>query len=122
MANISKMSLTQLADLFGEIDTQEKILSEFKARIRNQLVTRTSAEHVYGDNYTVFLLKKTRRSLDKKAFISRYGQRIYDLLQKESDPFIITKVVPVVTQEKAKDVNILSRNFEGLGIVSAKAV
>ena len=117
---VSRLTQAELADVYGQLDMEEKRLSEMKNRIKAQIKTRDpAAKKVYGSQYTVALIEKSRGSFDKDAFIKKYGQKTYDHFYTKGAPYIEFRVDPIEETIAPKNEHVLSIEIPNFGVVTA---
>lgn len=84
-------SLAQLAELYGELDAQEKALKEAKLAVRAEFEARNAdAGRIDGDTYYVNFALRETKTLDKKAVIEALGQDWVDANSKSTAAVVLT--------------------------------
>jgi len=121
--SISKMSVTELVDLFGEVNFQKKTLSEFEDRLKDVLSKKKkNSEILYGDLWTIKFSNRSRNIFDKAVFVAEYGQKLYDKYIKKTE-YKQVDVNAVDTIQKPSDTTVLIVDIPTLGCeFSAKKI
>ena len=84
-------SLAQLAELYGELDAQEKALKAAKLAVRAEFEARNAdAGRIDGETYYVNFALRETKTLDKQAVIEALGQDWVDENSKSTAAVVLS--------------------------------
>ena len=119
ITQLSRMTVPNMVDLLGTLNSEKKILAEMESRVKKQLVKKSGGTgKVYGDSYTVNFVPTNSSKFNKEAFIKKYSAKVYDSFVVKS-PTTRTDVVSVEEVTKPKDEVTLFMDIAGFGEVAA---
>lgn len=89
--NLHNHSLSQLAQIGGELDAQIKALKEAFAAVREEIEARhADAGRIDGETYYLNFALRETKTLDKKAVVETLGQDWVDANSKSTASVVLT--------------------------------